>query len=198
MDWSIIEKITNHPVFVTVMGVAAFLGSALLFLSKTSFGKKAIAKLTELTNGVSRDVASVKGDVKNALDTVQTMKNEIVEFKKEVVSDVKVYFNQLEFFEQGMYKIVSQIPNAKVQEQLKVFYSEWNEKKKAIQEFVGGSFNQLDEQLKELEEKKNSEIANLRSEIDKLKDLVELSLKVKETTENGERKETINEETDKE
>ena len=198
MDWTIINEITHHPAFLAVVSILSILGSALAIISKTSFGKKAIRKLTDLVNKGDERISQFKETIDDVSDTVQSAKQEIVDFKEEVKQEVKTYFNQLEFFEESIYSIIEQIPNEKVKAQLKTFKEKWKEKKKEIQDFVGGSYLELDNQLKQLEEKKNDEIASLRSEIEELKQLVVQAVKTAETTENGERKETINEETNEE
>lgn len=194
MDWTIIEKITNHPVFISLVSIAALIGLGIIILSKSGLGKKAISKLTDLVSATNQRAKETKELVAEQTKVIGNIGTEVKEFKGEVVSQVKVALSQFEFFENSMYSILSQIPNAKVQEQLNAFKSQWIEKKKEIIAYVGGSFSELDDKVKEIETKKDAQIDALSSKIASLEKMVETLAKTTEKVENGERKETINEE----
>lgn len=198
MDWTIIEKITNHPAFLAVLSILSFIGGIIAIISKTSWGKKAIAKLTDLADVTKRKVDATRDLVNTQIENINQIKEDVVSFKEDVVNEIKSYFSQLEFFEKSVYNILSQIPNAKVQEQLKVFYSQWQEKKREIQEFVGSSYTEVDSKIKELNDEKDRQISALKNEIEELKDLVNKTINVKESGENEQRKETINAQTKEE
>ena len=198
MDWTIIDKITTHPAFISVVTVLTLLGSALLVLSQTSIGKKALGKLTELISGIKTKVDNTKKLVDESLDKVSEVKEEIVNFKNEIQNEVKTYFAQFEYFESSIFGVLSEIPNARVQDKVKEIYSKWQSKKKEIEDFIGGSFIEFDTKLKILEEQKDTQIANLNNEIENIKELLKNSLKQVENGENEERKDTSNEETTKE
>lgn len=192
MDWTLIDKITTHPAFIAIVTVGSILGSALLILSKTSFGKKAIAKIVETVSGLKSKIDETHKIVDDTLDKVEEAKKEITNFKEEITKDVKTYFAQLSYFEEGIFNVLTTIPNAKVQEQLEQFYAKWQDKKKEIEEFVGGSFVAFDDKLKELEKQKDNEIANLSNEINELKELINKTLNSLENGENEQRNEGIN------
>lgn len=186
MDWSIIEKITNHPVFIALAVIVPLLAGAATIFKQSSLGKKAIESLTNLVDKNACRVIDIKKDVENVREDFNYVKESVLNFQSQIATEVKTYFSQLEFFETGIYNILSQIPNAKVQAELKVFYSQWQDKKKQIQEYVGGSFVELDEKIKEIDESKNHEIDTLRNEIESLKELV---TKLSNSLENGENEE---------
>ena len=117
MEW--LTEFTNSPIFITLSSIFSVLGSILIIIGKTSFGKKAIAKLTDMTNQTKADVENIKVECKSALDEVKTALNtleaEKETYKKELDTQVRVYFNQFSFYETQMFDTLSQIPNAKVQ-----------------------------------------------------------------------------------
>ena len=152
--------LTNNPIFISMTSILSVLGSVLVILSKTSLGKKAIRKLTEMSNKTKDEVETVKISVDNAKKELDAKALEIEElnetFQNKLQVEMKTFYSQFDFYETQMYEILKLIPNAKVQEQLNKFYGEWQEKKVEIQEFIGmgnEKFNEeLSEKMKEVEQ----------------------------------------------
>lgn len=198
MDWTIIERITNHPVFVSIISIVSLGGIVLVALNKTSFGKKAIEKLTKLVDNGAERITGIKKVVDETLDKVNEVKETALKTKEEVEIRFKSYFSQLEFFESAVFNILKEIPNAKVQAELTAFEKQWVSKKKEIIDYVGSSYSELNEDLKELKDEKEREIATLKGEIEQLKELFNKTLKVAEVGENEQRKEGIDPQATKE
>lgn len=198
MDWTIIERITEHPVFISIVSIFSIGGFALIVLNKTSFGKKAIDGLTKLVDNGAQRITGIKKIADETLDKVNEVKETALKTKEEVEIRFKSYFSQLEFFESAVFNILKEIPNAKVQAQVTAFEKQWVSKKKEIIDYVGSSYSELNEDLKELKDEKEREIATLKGEIEELKDLFNKTLKVAEVGENEQREEGIDTQATKE
>ena len=112
----------------------------------------------------------------------------MAEVKQEILSEVDVSLNQMDFFALSIYNIISKVPNAKVKEELDAFYGMWKDKQKAIKETAGLKYSEIEEELKS----RDIEIARLKDEISKVEELVKEGLNAKESDEYGEGKEGIN------
>ena len=156
MEW--LTEFTNSPIFITLSSIFSVLGSILIIIGKTSFGKKAIAKLTDMTNQTKADVENIKVECKSALDEVKTALNtleaEKETYKKELDTQVRVYFNQFSFYETQMFDTLSQIPNAKVQEKLEILKANWESQKAEIEKVIGIGQDEINAKMSELEEMK--------------------------------------------
>ena len=156
MEW--LTEFTNSPIFITLSSIFSVLGSILIIIGKTSFGKKAIAKLTDMTNQTKADVENIKAECKSSLDEVKTALNtleaEKETYKKELDTQVRVYFNQFSFYETQMFDTLSQIPNAKVQEKLEILKANWESQKAEIEKVIGIGQDEINAKMSELEEMK--------------------------------------------
>lgn len=198
MDWTIIEKISHHPVFISVTSIVTLIAGFLAIVSRTSWGKKAINSIMAKFKNLEQKAEQAGSLVREQVKQIDQMKAEVDEFKGEIKNSISVYFDQLEFFEKSIFSILSQIPNAKVQEQLKLFYDEWKDKKKEIEKYVGTTFSEIESKINDINSEKERQIATLTNEFDKLKELVEKLQNSKESGENEEREKTTNEEATKE
>ena len=156
MEW--LTEFTNSPIFITLSSIFSVLGSILIIIGKTSWGKKAIAKLTDMANKTKADVENIKVECKSALDEVKTALNtletEKETYKKELDTQVRVYFNQFSFYETQMFDTLSQIPNAKVQEKLEILKANWESQKAEIEKVIGIGQDEINAKMSELEEMK--------------------------------------------
>lgn len=156
MEW--LTEFTNSPIFITLSSIFSVLGSILIVISKTSWGKKAVAKLTDMANQTKADVENIKVECKSALDEVKTALNtletEKETYKKELDTQVRVYFNQFSFYETQMFDTLSQIPNAKVQEKLEILKANWESQKAEIEKVIGIGQDEINAKMSELEEMK--------------------------------------------
>ena len=195
MDWSIIEKVTNHPVFLALVSVGSIIAGILLIISKTSWGRKAIEKLTKLGERVENKVNENRKYISEKVEEINTVKQEIVDFKEEAKNDIKVYFAQLDFFEGKIFDLFNEFPNEKVKAKAKLFQDEWKAKKEEIKNYIGVSYSQVEEKIDTINAEKDHQIAILTSEMAKLKELIKNLQNSKESGENEQRETTTNEET---
>ena len=187
VDW--LKGVTENPAFISIVSILCVGAFALIGLSKTSVGKAAITKITSLCSENTRRVEEYWNNTKNVYKKVEETKNQIEAFKSDCVDRIKVAFGQFEFFENSIYAIIEEIPNAKVQAKLVEFKNNWESKKREIEKTVGITYSGIENLIKETENKYVGEIADLRGELDELKEFIKANEKTKENVENGERNE---------
>jgi len=124
----------NEPVVISITTVLSTLGAFLLFLSKTSFGKKAIYKLTELGHRVEKKVNDIGETVEAHKKEVQ---NEVVALKENYEQKIAIVLSIANFYEQSFFEIASLIPNAKVQAKVTEVREVYEAKKKVIENEIG-------------------------------------------------------------
>lgn len=171
MNWETFTQwltdVSNNPVFISISSIVAILGSVLVVISRTSIGRKAIKSLTELSNGTKAEVINVSTKVKGKIEEVDSKIKELEEkkneFLKEAENKFKVFYSQFEFYETQITAILELIPNAKVKEAVSEMKSQWSEKKKEIEEFIGVSYNEFQDKMSKLEEELK-ELKNGREE----------------------------------
>ena len=168
-----LTNVTNNPTFIALMSILTTVGSILVIISKTSFGKKAILKLTQLAEVSRTEITKIQETVNEEKEKLEKRADELTEaysnFTAHLDTQFKVFFNQFDFYETQMYEILKLVPNAKVQEKLEEFYSGWQDKKKEIEEFIGLSYSQIEEKLSEKDEK----IAELENKMNDLLSMFE-------------------------
>lgn len=196
-----LDKFTNNPTVIAIGTVLALLVSALVVLSKTSVGKKALnwfkAKYEELVEWIKDAKKVADESLKEVEDAKKELKEAYNQAEKELSGKVTACFSTFELFEVDLFKVLEQIPNAKVQEQLKVWRESYDQKKLEAQSLLGDTYGVIQERInKEVAartEQSKQEIANLKGEIAELKDLFEKYAKVPELGEleaqNGETEE---------
>lgn len=171
-----LTNITNNPTFITIASILSSVSGILLIISRTSFGKRAIKKLTELARKTEESFNTHKEIVAEKITEIENKvieaKSDLEDATKELDRRFRVYFNQFSFYEEQMFSILELIPNAKVQEKLKELKNEWQNKKKEIEEFLCISYEEFENKAKEFEEEKNKQIAELQRQLDEIKELV--------------------------
>ena len=190
----IFEKITNHPVFVSVVSILTAAFGVLLIISKTSWGKKAIAAINVVVDIIKKKVEEALRIALDAQDQVIQINDTVKQAKEELEVKSKTLFLQLEYFENSIYKIIGEIPNAKVQEALKEFKGNWETKKAEIAEIAGVAYTEIENKNRAIQqelEKKNEEVIGLQKQIDELKNQI-ASIAAKPEGEEHGREETIN------
>ena len=138
MTW---ETITNwisqffdKKVVIAVVSILAALGSGLILLSRTSFGKRAILKLTTLYElGLQKAAATEK----KVQDVEKLAKEKLDELKADYEQKIAVFVSIVNFYEESVFSILEEIPNAKVQARLKDFKESYQEKKEVIKLTIG-------------------------------------------------------------
>lgn len=178
-----LTNVTNNPAFIAVASVVSSISGVLLIVSRTSLGKKALKKMFNLTTKIEGDFDSHKKVVEDKLKESEELinkklselaevKDSVIEASKELDKQVKIYFNQFNFYEEQMFAILELIPNAKVQEKVSEFKAEWEDKKKEIEEFLCISYEEFEAKAQEFEDEKNKQIAELQKQLDEIKELV--------------------------
>lgn len=211
------NRFFNHPAVITVIAFlcAAFVG--LVILSRTSFGQKLLKKL--------------EGKVENALVVAQATKKVVDEAKEEIKEakdvlaseckactveleeKVTAVYSRFEIFQNDVFAVLDEIPNAKVHDKIQELKKNALTKEKEIQDLLGGTYVSIEkaindevvERVKTIKEQSENEIATLKNEIAELKELFKISANVPETGDltpkkgndnDGEREETTNEQTE--
>lgn len=194
MTNEIFEKITNHPVFISIVSILTVAFSVLLIVSKTSWGKKAIAAINVVVDLIKKKAESAFEIARETQETVKEINDVVKQEKEELESKTKVLFLQFEYFETSMYKIIEQIPNAKVQDELLKFKGGWEIKKAELAQIAGLAYSEIESKNHAIElelEKKNAEVNDLQKQINEIKDQYKGLIAKVEGEEHG-REETIN------
>lgn len=121
-----LDQVTSNPLVITITGILTVVGSIFIFLSKTSFGKKAIANLTGLYRiGEQKATQTLK-----KVEEVETLAKEKIkalesqyeqkanELKAEYEQKAATLVSIINYYEESVFSILEKIPNAKVQSEL--------------------------------------------------------------------------------
>lgn len=184
MNWeqikTTIDSFTDKPLVIAITTVLVSAAFAFILFSKTSLGKKAIRKLTELyalgkekADKTLQKVEEVEILAKEKIEALEAEYEQKAEnLKSEYEQKAIVVISLLNYYEQTLFNILEKIPNAKVQAELAVFKANYQDKKAAITETVGEiyeDFNLAVERTKEEVSKEYQEKVDfLADEIKKL------------------------------
>lgn len=128
-----INDFTDKPIVVTITGVLTLLATILIALSRTSIGKKAIAKLTNLYN-LGIDIAH---ETNQKVKEVELLANQKIEsLKAEYDQKTAALISIVNFYEESLFSLIELIPNTKVQNQLTTLKYNYIAKKEEIAEVV--------------------------------------------------------------
>lgn len=176
MNWEMftewLTNVTNNPAFISIASVLSVLGSVLLVISKTSFGRKAIKQLSLISEASRAHISEVENRIKEKSEEIDAkiaeFNEDAVSFKEEMEERYKVFFNQFDFYETQIFEILELIPNEKVKAKLATMKEEWLKKKSEIQEFIGISYSEfeskMDELQKQIEELKDGREKRINNE----------------------------------
>ena len=193
-----VSDFTSHPAVVSIITVLTALIPLFVLFSKTSFGRRAIDKLTSLyelgerkateTLEIVKKVETLANEKIAALEATYSEKTE--ELKKEYECKIACALSIVNFYEESVFCILGQIPNAKVQSLLADFESKYEEKKWEITQVVDFTYQTYLENLdlvkQEVRKEYDDKISFLEDEIKKL----ELYIKeIKGDESNGEERE---------
>lgn len=202
MSWeqvtNIISQFMDKPIVITITGV---LSSALVLFTlfaKSSFGKKAIIKLTSLYNLGQRttnetlkkvqDVETLAKEKISALEAEYSQKAD--EIQRACEEKVALALSFVVFYEESVLSVLDKLPNAKVKAALLEFKSKLDEKKKTITATIGELYfdftKAVENKEKEIQEQYNEKILFLEDEIKKLTLYIE---EIKGEQNNGEQRE---------
>lgn len=205
MNWekikSAIDSFSNNPLVVSIVSVLIAAAFAFILFSKTSIGKKAINKLTNLY-ALGKEKADKTLQKVEQIETVANEKIAALEaqyeekaetLKSEYEQKVAVVVSLLNFYEETLFSILEKVPNAKVQVELADFKAKYQNKKAAITETIGEiyeDFNlEVENNRKEVERQYQEKVDFLADEIKKLNLYI---TELKGGNSNGEREEREN------
>ena len=123
------ENFLNSNVGTIIVGCVGVLIIALIIFSKTSLGKRLFNK-TVSEIGQIREIARSSNEKVNEVKSIANEK--INELKNEYERKIAIVMNYVEHFENGLYKIIAQIPNKKVQDELSIYVEEMKHYKNEI------------------------------------------------------------------
>lgn len=207
------NRFFNHPAVITVIAFLCALFAALVVFSRTSFGQRLLKKLGEKVENALTIAQATKKVVEETKEEVKEAKDVLVSECKactvELEEKVTAVYSRFELFQNDVFAILEQIPNAKVQDKIKELKKNALTKEKEIQDLLGGTYASIektinDEVVKRVEtikEQSVNEIAALKNEIAELKEIFKISANVPETgdltpkkgnDDDGEREETTN------
>lgn len=202
MSWeqvtNIISQFMDKPIVIALTGVLS--GALVLFtlFAKSSFGKKAIIKLTSLYNLGQRtanetlkkvqDVETLAKEKISALEAEYSQKAD--EIQRACEEKVALALSFVVFYEESVLSVLDKLPNAKVKAALLEFKSKLDEKKKTMTATIGELYydftKAVENKEKEIQEQYNEKILFLEDEIKKLTLYIE---EIKGEQNNGEQRE---------
>ena len=170
MNW---ETITNwisqffdKKIVIAIATILAALGCGLIMLSRTSFGKRAIVKLTTL----------YELGLKKANDTEEKVKA-VQKLAEEKISELEGYYEQriavvistVNFYEESTFALFELVPNKKVQEKLAEVKEQYKAKKELITSIIGEIYEDfeiaVEKKEKEIRQEYEDKIAYLENQI---------------------------------
>jgi hypothetical protein len=179
-----------------------------IFASKTSFGKKAIRYLKEGCKKVSDESKKTKEVVEKKLGELDAYKTELdkkyIDFVNKAEEQVSAILIQYQYLKSDLYDVLNVIPNVKVQAKLKELIAKVDNREDEIVKMLDESYKGVEEKVKNTQfyayETLSKENAELKGEINEIKQIVEELKKVPQTsnlteekgeTDNGEETEVI-------
>ena len=211
-----LNDFSNNPVVISLITIFTLLGAVLAVFSKTSVGRKTLnwlkEKVTEIHNEVAGNTALIRKYKDDTDSTILEFTNKADQFLNNLNTKVATIYSKFEFLESGLIDILKDVPNAKVQAKLDSYIESKEKFELEVKEALGDTYSfiqkkinaEVENRVIEIQEKANNEIAGLKGEIDELKQIIAQITNVAETaqesekTEDGEREEEENTNTEKE
>lgn len=195
MNWEQVttwlDKFTNKPLVYWTFVILVSFGCAFILFSQTSIGKKTLNKLTKLYNLGDEKAVKTLEKVKE----VELLANEKIEaLKGEYEQKVACLVSIVNFYEESVFVILEDIPNAKVQSKLALFKESYKSKKEEITQVIGEIYQDFNLALERKEDEIHKEyedkIAYLENQIAQVS--LYLNEIKKEEVNDGQGEETIN------
>lgn len=196
-----ISQFFDKPITISLSLVLSIAYFVFLFFSKTSLGKKAIKKLTNLYNlGEQR----AKETLEKVKEVELLAKNEIASLKadyEQKANDLKANYDQksaalasiFNYYVESLFTTLEKIPNIKVQEEVKALREGYEVKKEEIINLVGAIYQDYDafKQKTELAIRNEYE-TKIKFLEDKYKELALYLSELKEGRIDGQGEESVN------
>ena len=200
-----IDHFTNKPLVYGIFIVLVSFACAFILFSQTSIGKKALRKLTSLyTLGDQRNSTTLKKveEVERlATERIEALEShyeqKASELKAEYEQKVATLVSIVNFYVESLFESLELVPNAKVQNQIKVLKANYETKKNEIAQVIGPIYQDytsaLEKQKDEIRKEYDEKVAFLESEIAQLSLYInEIKESKEEEPSDGEREETTN------
>ena len=146
----------NKPLPVVCVSIVTVFIFVITIINRTSFGRRAIVKLTNLADSSSRKI----DDIKVLTDEFTAKTNDRVDnFVSDVNSKIAIMQGQLDYFETAIFDSLGQLPNVKVKKAIEDFKSQYDIKKQEIADIIGSNYanalSEREEKIKLLEDRIN-------------------------------------------
>ena len=186
---------TNNNLVLAIVGIIGSLSAILVILSHTSIGRKALKWLNEQFDKVSKLAQESREEVRIIGGEVKQAKKDFEEFgkqlKEECEKKVAGVYIQYTDFKNDVYKVLEQIPNAKVQSAIADLKEKADTKEEEIKNLLGDQYTELSEKAKNKYEDAIAELesknAELQAKLDKVEQFIDNLSKVSVTTENSDK-----------
>lgn len=152
----------NKPLPVVCVSIVTIFIFIITILNRTSFGRRAIKRLTSLADRTSNKVNELQG---NIIDYESKVDEKVKDYELEMDKKVAIITAQFDFFETSIFSALSQIPNLKVRNDVAKFQEGYEAKKQEIAEIIGTNYKNV---ISEREEK----IKMLEDSIEKLSEQI--------------------------
>lgn len=168
-----LSQFFDKKVVVIIVTILSLLYAAVVILSKTSIGKKALNELRALGHRTEQTA-------RDTLEKVESYKKhaeeEFAAYKAECDRKVAVAISCFSYFESSILDAVSQIPNKKVQERVQEITEQYLEKKQVLEEEFGFIYDdfeiavqqradQIEKEYAKKYQEINAQIENLKLQI---------------------------------
>lgn len=158
-----IKEFFNQDITVIISSIITIATSVLVIISKTSIGKKALNWCKAKVNDIEKTAQIAREKVTNVENLAQ---NKIDELKAEYEAKSRVLVSYFECLEQAFVQTVELIPNAKVQNQLTEFKSQFDEQKAQILQIIGPTYEETQKIIDEKVAEAHSQIADKEKALD--------------------------------
>jgi len=138
----------NKPLPLVGISVLTLSLVALKIFAGTSFGKKALNEVKEEAKTFKEEAEKYKEAYE---EEKELAKEQVKELKADYENKLQIANSQFDYFEKNMIKILEQIPNAKVQEEIKTFNSNYKQHKEEIGLVVNDGYELVNAKLEELD-----------------------------------------------
>ena len=196
-----IDAFMNSSVGAAMIAAAGFITAVWGFVSKTSFGKRALNEAKKVMEEKTEEVKAKAEEMQSRTDTIKKITEDVQEevkaftaniqeqynsYTKQLEEKLNAVYSKFELYQDKLFVILEAIPNAKVQEQIKLLKEELIEHEGDMEGFLGETYSSI---KAEAEQTANEKILSMNEK------LLELENKLNEVLNNGEEREE-NQDTD--
>lgn len=119
--WEWLRNFLTHPLPIIGISVGTILIIVWKFISASSFGKKAIAKMNDKCSEYKAEVQSLKDDIKKKDEEIDKLIADANEYRKEIEKVASERYDEQAKRDELIIKALSCINNVKVKEVLKEY-----------------------------------------------------------------------------